>query len=596
MLSKYRLQGSSSDYYKFAKMMYLYEPSLTTLNTSSGAWDGNYYVEYGDGSFKTISYKRSSELGGIENFYGVKFIKKDGAYSLAWVSENGDIVELADSATFDELDFNCVVFNAYTFELARADVGAYGFDPNKYFVANGTIDNVVVRMIDGTGQDSLSLKYSDDFKLNENNEISLNLEKIPTIAIGAIVPVNASTNYIPNGYLPCDGTQYTRRQFKDFCDNYLGGSKPLLNVCTLAEYEAEVAATGQCSKFGADRATKTGFDAMATSATININYEQFRALYPDGIELKFVYNGFDWTLDGNVVNLSDYALSSTGTPKENDYFIVGYWFGYVDAFRVPLIKDTETVVTNNIDYANGQEVVSPTVNSPFIVPYDGVYICSLGANNVTSYLYINGVQSSYTYIDVDQVVLYPTFTIPLNKGDVVYWSVALTNKQSMFYPYKEEEKEKLKSFVVVANGQTNQSQMDWSAWASSLQGRLDTDVNNITNIGKANITDLLSPDYSAGVEKVWGETYTAEVSGWVWYCIRYATKGSTVLESNICLYIDNVPMGVSAGQQSSAISQNSGLFKVGKGSTYRTQNPSAGGTSGGITIVKFFPDKGVTNA
>lgn len=591
-----RLQGTSSDFYKFAKMMFLYEPSYTKLNTSSGAWDGDYYMEYREsGSFKTISYKRQNELGGIENLYGVKFIEKDGAYSLAWVTESGDIVELSDSATFDELDFNCVIFNAYTFELPKDEVpDYYSFNPERYFVAKNTIDNVIVRMLDGTGVDSLAIKYSDDFLLNENNEISLNADKIPTMPIGSIIPVNASSNYVPNGLLPCDGATYSRSQFEDFCRNYLDKSMSLLNTCTMEEYEAEVAATGQCGKFGVDGLNTVVTDLGNTKAKIDTNGVAFASLYPNGVILEFIYDGSNWTVDGKVVNLSDYYITQTGTAAVGDSFTVR--FGTVDSFRVPLIKDTETVVTNNIDYANGQEVVSPTVDSPFIVPYDGVYICSLGKNNVTSYLYINGVQSSYTYIDVDQVVLYPTFTIPLNKGDVIYWSVALTNKQSMFYPYKEEEKEKLKSFVVVANGQTNQSLMDWSAWASSLQGRLDTDVNNITNIGKANITDLLSPDYSAGVEKVWGETYTAEVSGWVWYCIRYATAGSTNLIANTCLYIDEVPMGVSGGQKSSSISQNSGLFKVGKGSTYRTQNPSAGGTSGGITIVKFFPDKGVTNA
>lgn len=169
-----RLQGSSSDNYKFAKMMYLYEPSYTSLNTSSGAWDGNYYMEYGESeSFKTISYKRSNELGGIDTFYGVKLIEKDGAYSLAWVTESGEIVEPSGSSTFDELDFNCVIFNAYTFELPKADAGIYGFNPNKYFVANGTIDNVVVRMTDGTGFKALGLNYKEDEFEVVDNKLSL---------------------------------------------------------------------------------------------------------------------------------------------------------------------------------------------------------------------------------------------------------------------------------------------------------------------------------------------------------------------------------------------------------------------------------------
>jgi hypothetical protein len=36
----------------------------------------------------------------------------------------------------------------------------------------------------------------------------------------------------------------------------------------------------------------------------------------------------------------------------------------------------------------------------------------------------------------------------------------------------------MRYFVVVANGQTNQSMMDWSAWASSLQGKANADLSN----------------------------------------------------------------------------------------------------------------------
>ena len=48
-------------------------------------------------------------------------------------------------------------------------------------------------------------------------------------------------------------------------------------------------------------------------------------------------------------------------------------------------------------------------------------------------------------------------------------------------------------FIVVANGEINQSQMDWSAWASSLEGKTNTDLNNINSSGKKAISHVVSP-------------------------------------------------------------------------------------------------------
>lgn len=39
--------------------------------------------------------------------------------------------------------------------------------------------------------------------------------------IGAIIPVNVSSKYIPDGCLPCDGAEYTKAMFKDLWNNWL---------------------------------------------------------------------------------------------------------------------------------------------------------------------------------------------------------------------------------------------------------------------------------------------------------------------------------------------------------------------------------------
>lgn len=48
----------------------------------------------------------------------------------------------------------------------------------------------------------------------------------------------------------------------------------------------------------------------------------------------------------------------------------------------------------------------------------------------------------------------------------------------------------LRYFVVVATGSINQSEMDWSAWASSLQGKANVDMNNLSTAGKAEVSGL----------------------------------------------------------------------------------------------------------
>lgn len=53
----------------------------------------------------------------------------------------------------------------------------------------------------------------------------------------------------------------------------------------------------------------------------------------------------------------------------------------------------------------------------------------------------------------------------------------------------------LRYFVVVATGSIKQSEMDWSAWASSLQGKANVDMDNLSTAGKAEIAELSAPSY-----------------------------------------------------------------------------------------------------
>lgn len=82
----------------------------------------------------------------------------------------------------------------------------------------------------------------------------------------------------------------------------------------------------------------------------------------------------------------------------------------------------------------------------------------------------------------------------------------------------------LRYFVVVATGSINQSEMDWSAWASSLEGRATIDMDNLSTAGKAKVAGLALPsnkyiDLTVGATE---SRYTAPANGWV--CFNYTTK------------------------------------------------------------------------
>lgn len=80
----------------------------------------------------------------------------------------------------------------------------------------------------------------------------------------------------------------------------------------------------------------------------------------------------------------------------------------------------------------------------------------------------------------------------------------------------------LRYFVVVATGSINQSEMDWSQWASSLQSKANVDMNNLSTAGKAEVAGL---GFTADLkEDISGQTsmtnspvlYTAERTGYVY--------------------------------------------------------------------------------
>lgn len=85
------------------------------------------------------------------------------------------------------------------------------------------------------------------------NELHLVPYVMNSLPIGTIIPVACSADYVPDGCLPCDGTEYFGETYNGLWENYLTPDVPLLKTCTYEEYAASISTYGQCGSFAIDR-------------------------------------------------------------------------------------------------------------------------------------------------------------------------------------------------------------------------------------------------------------------------------------------------------------------------------------------------------
>jgi hypothetical protein len=211
-----------------------------------------------------------------------------------------------------------------------------------------------------------------------------------SMPIGAIYALNCSPSYVPDGCLPCDGTEYLKAQFYSFWINYIETN--YLNTCTYEEYESEIETYGQCAKFAVD--TDNFKFKVPTINKVIADVADTLGVRGNGLAIGLT-NG---TLNGA---LNTYYNSNSGTVTSAQEQFYGS----------PLPQNAINTATGKLTGAIG--VTTDPINSGIVADVDKTYL-------------------------------------------------------------------ELRYFVVVANGQINQSMMDWSAWASSLQGKLNADHSNDT--------------------------------------------------------------------------------------------------------------------
>ena len=231
-----------------------------------------------------------------------------------------------------------------------------------------------------------------DINLSNINEVgqtvikNLAAEVGTNLPVGTILPVFCSATYVPEGFLPCDGAEYTKSQFSIFYEEWLISKK--LNTCTYSEYQSDIDYYGECLKFAVDE-TNLKFKVPMKKNEYNILKD----------EAPVVGNGL-----------------SIGFTNGTEEFSLGFAPNY-----------------NNWSQAGFVSQVN--------LPGTGSQVTYGGAVGISKDALKSGVIADLSEI-----------------------------KQSLLLRY----------FVVVATTSINESEMDWSEWASSLQGKLNLDHSNDT--------------------------------------------------------------------------------------------------------------------
>lgn len=307
--------------------------------------------------------------------------------------------------------------------------------------------------------------------------------------IGSLFWSFATADYVPEYALPCDGTEYSNAMFTGLWNNYLTAETPKLLTKNYTQYQADITEYGSCAAFGVEHSI-SAVHSGTTITEVAVTTATWEGKVTDVGEYVFSYDGTNWSLNSEVVALADYGVILTGEAGAGDTVTVTYAFG--THFKVPTIKDGTFVqqAMSNGELGKAYKAGLPnltgktgasSIGNRF--PCDGVFAYR---NDMGQWQY--GVSGG-------------------GYGDVVYMDASKQNSIYGSSSTVQPNAVALRCFVVVANTSDNESAMDWSEWASSLNGKLNADHSNDT---KPYITETYRNGnsgyvvYSNGLCEQWG--------------------------------------------------------------------------------------------
>ena len=367
----------------------------------------------------------------------------------------------------------------------------------------------------------------------------------------------------------------------------LEGSKLL--TCSYEDYNSSISTYGQCSKFGVSEPQFVGWITAEASYNIHVNESLTLTDYMEkvpynGIKISAdTYNlpaSSSWSittpkqklvLTDNVehncalfllkaTDNSDLSVNAGYDTEISMYYNTQYhrmtcriytgFDTYNETVFGNIVVDTNKYYTYRIEYTgsnyNFYRTEEGSTNEELIGTIevsDGLYITT------KPYLYIDSVgiwdENAYSIQNFETLrfssSLYGVspsleefkFRVPTIKDGSSVTQAQSDSELGKMYNQScttgtdvNCDTVRMRYFVQVADGQINQSQMNWSNWATSLSGKLNADIqSNITEEGKAYIqslasgsNDMPSNTYvdidTTGLSS--GTIITAPKDGWYW--------------------------------------------------------------------------------
>lgn len=348
----------------------------------------------------------------------------------------------------------------------------------------------------------LELEYDNTLEINDNGELSVNLDIIATSAnletkqdkltagenitiennvisatasmpIGTIYTLNCTDSYVPEGNLPCDGTEYTRAQFSNLWDNYLNTTgQPLLNTCTYAEYEQELAIYGQCEKFAVN--TKITPISSNTALTITGNYTgDVNDVY------TYIYNGENSvSYDSNVIfygECDDNNGIISNFSEDNNVNIGNtiiyspkiYFTTDTDVTTRQILLTIYGTYTYNIGIANGKLFFDDTVVEATIQPETEYYLALRYSSTGLGYY------DCYLYLSSDELVtiIGTVFMSPTSSHSATFGVSFLGILNLVKSYYLSENRVFYADPIIVSYWAINNVQTDMSLYGITIKGK-----------------------------------------------------------------------------------------------------------------------------
>lgn len=391
-----------------------------------------------------------------------------------------------------------------------------------------------------------ALKYSNNAKGYLDEVKAIVPTNFTTLPIGSVISINASANYTPSGFLPCDGAEYSKADFEQLWDNYLTGtsinlyafyldldnalclyttsptpvsgdevyelvngqmvitshiiamitdesivfesstdgelytthrditkdtsviiSNPLLNTCTYAKYEQDLATYGQCGKFavkpleydgskltivGSPAITEDGIasgfvqGSSYITASLNINASKMVVRNKFNYKVNTTSNSMLYWFNGIalrqfIVNNGDLRIDGTASPSNLYINVPASNFKENDVIETELIIDTSVILNIKV---NGVSINQYT--SDRIPALSNITLVGIGSS------YYQGNNPYQGSIDLKG------FSIDADNNTILQCGVGETFK----VPTIEDTELGLKNFVVVSNGTVDDCLATWN--------------------------------------------------------------------------------------------------------------------------------------